>query len=244
MNIKTLKLTVPYYIMTAVGVIGTSATAHHAEDTISKEETPKHITVAKDSMSTAPVQIDSISDVAARPQTVRELGRDVIYVYDNGDEVTRKKGSRAWRNNNPGNLRYTTFSRKEGAIGECGKYAVFPDEETGMNALRKLLATDTYQKLSMAAAIRKYSPEGDAGIARYISKLVKLTGLPQTTKLGSLNRAQLNMVAESIRSIEGWITGQEEQTIKANNISNIMLAGAKANAVRNAVTRSANERTL
>lgn len=241
MDIKTLKLTVPYYIMTAVGFIGTSASTYNTDDTARNTTTAKNITVDQD--STAQSQVDSLAGAPACLQSVREQGRDVIYVYNNGDEITRKKGSRAWRNNNPGNLRYSPFSRKEGAIGECGKYAVFPDEETGMNALRKLLATESYQKLTIAAAVNRYSPEGAAGVALYISKLKKLTGLPATTRLRDLNREQLNMVANSIREIEGWIIGHEEQT-KRERISNVMMARIKVDSVRNAITRGTNGRTL
>lgn len=239
---KTLKITLPYAIG-AMGIVGAYSAAKMPIQ--QKSDTQKNITIDNDSTVAEPapaINIDSIIAAQARPSKVREQGRDVIYICENGDEITRKKGSRAWRNNNPGNLVYTPFTRECGAIGECGKYAVFPDEETGMNALRALLRTTRYQKLTITGAINIYSPEGASGVALYISKLTKLTGLPATTRLSDLNAAQLNMVANSIREIEGWILGTETRISKAN--PELAAQRANAMAMRDTLVRNANTRTL
>ena len=67
------------------------------------------------------------------------LGRDVVYTTADGRRVRRTGGTRAWRNLNPGNIRYSEFSRNAGAIGQAGGFAVFPDEETGTRAISSLL---------------------------------------------------------------------------------------------------------
>src|SRR5579872_6910539 len=72
------------------------------------------------------------------------------------DEPPDMVSTRSWRNNNPGNLKYTPFARDNGAIGAAGqppnakptdlKFAVFPDYETGKNAQAKRLKMDLYTR--------------------------------------------------------------------------------------------------
>jgi hypothetical protein len=51
-----------------------------------------------------------------------------------------REGTLAWKNNNPGNIKIGKFARSMGAIGrDMQGHAVFPDAETGRNALRVLL---------------------------------------------------------------------------------------------------------
>lgn len=58
----------------------------------------------------------------------------VIYKAADGSEYLHSGGTRAWRNNNPGNL---ISSEKSGlSIGKGGKFAAFPDHDTGMSALK------------------------------------------------------------------------------------------------------------
>lgn len=135
--------------------------------------------------------------------------KDVVYKFNCGSKLVRRGGTRAWRNNNPGNLRYGNFARENGAIGTAGGFAVFPDEETGMRALKKLLRSNTYSKLSISAAINKYAPPVENNTQRYKTRLSKMTGLPLSTKLATLNENQLNEVALAIRAIEGWKPGNE-----------------------------------
>lgn len=55
----------------------------------------------------------------------------VIYTDDKGEEWLFSGGDRTWRNNNPGNLVPGNVSKRNGAIGVAGRFAVFPDYETG-----------------------------------------------------------------------------------------------------------------
>jgi hypothetical protein len=67
------------------------------------------------------------------------------------------KGSRPQRNNNPGDIEYGKFARAHGAIGTDGRFAIFPDAETGFAAMRALLAS-AYKGLTVAEALNKYAP--------------------------------------------------------------------------------------
>lgn len=152
--------------------------------------------------------MDSIIAAQTMPIQVEQNGKSVIYVYNNGRRVVRNGGTRAWRNNNPGNLRYYNFAKSNGAIGEAGNFAVFPDEKTGMQALYKLLQTDSYKNLTIAGALKRYD---HSNWRSYTNKLTRLTGLSANAKLSSLNETQLDAVAQSIRRLEGWVPGHEQQ---------------------------------
>ncbi len=157
-----------------------------------------------------------------------EYKKEILYVMNTGDTIRRRGGTRAWRNNNPGCLVYGNFTREKGAIGKGGKFAVFPDYETGRNALADLLRTDKYRNLSIERAIIKYAPPYENDVATYKKRLHKLTGLTLTKKLGDLDSVAMNKVADAICVIEGWREGKVEHHAAHTN----MMAAAKAKLVQ------------
>lgn len=146
-------------------------------------------------------------NVASLPTSASESGRDVIYTMPDGSRVKRTGGSRAWRNSNPGNIRYSDFSRRVGAIGKAGNFAVFPDEATGMYAIEALLRTDSYNKLTIAGAISRYAPPIENDTAAYHRNIERLTGLSINKRMADLTPTELTSVAKAIRHIEGWDVG-------------------------------------
>lgn len=136
---------------------------------------------------------------------------DVVYTAPDGTQFRRTGGTRAWRNNNPGNIRYSEFSRRAGAIGEAGGFAVFPDEETGMRAISQLLRSDSYNRLTIAGAISKYAPPVENNTAAYHKQIQDLTGLSINRRMSDLSDAELERVATAIRQIEGWKVGRTVQ---------------------------------
>lgn len=66
--------------------------------------------------------------------------------------VIRSDGSKAWRNNNPGNMVYNSrdLPYVMERLDPAGGKAVFPDEPAGRQALIALLKTADYQKLSVS----------------------------------------------------------------------------------------------
>lgn len=75
------------------------------------------------------------------------LKHAVIYQDESGQIIRYSGGTWSWRNNNPGNLRCKIRGRHVGQIGVAGKFAVFPDYETGLSALKSCL-TDEYANSS------------------------------------------------------------------------------------------------
>lgn len=154
---------------------------------------------------TVPTTIDKVAVVAAAD------GKDVIYTMPDGARVKRVGGTRAWRNTNPGNIRYSEFARRIGAIGQAGGFAVFPTEEIGMYAIEALLRTDSYNKLTVAGAISRYAPPSENNTSAYHRQIEKLTGLSINKRMADLTAAELTRVASAIRHIEGWREGSTER---------------------------------
>ncbi|MBD5400178.1 hypothetical protein HDR61_00300 [bacterium] len=169
-----------------------------------------------------------------RPISVEESHKKLLYICDTGDTICRSNGSRAWRNNNPGNLVYGQFAIDNGAIGKGGRFAVFPDEETGRAALAELLRGKGYANLTIGRAIIKYAPPRENNVVLYHTKLRKLTGLELNIKLCDLTDDQLERVVDAISIIEGWTPGTETTltAAPAHKKSATELAWTKANTMR------------
>lgn len=145
-----------------------------------------------------------------RPIQATESGKDVIYIYTNQSKKRRHNGTRAWRNNNPGNIRPGRFSDRIGGIGRAGGFAVFPDEQTGLDAIVRLLKTDSYQKKTLAGAIRSWAPPSDGNnTSAYQRQVEKAIGVSINTPMRNLTDSQLYQLATIIRKIEGWNPGTE-----------------------------------
>ena len=135
----------------------------------------------------------------------------VTYTRPDNSGFVRKYGSRTWRNQNPGAIRTSPFACKMGAIGSAGGFAVFPNEETGMIALKELLRTDGYAKLTIYNAIHKYAPFCDSNDPiRYQRHLYERTGIDANRKLSDLSDAEMDKIAETIKVLEGWKPGKQE----------------------------------
>ena len=142
---------------------------------------------------------------------VLSIGNGVKYISKDGSGFIRSNGSRTWRNMNPGAIRYGEFTKQYGACGQAGGFAVFPTEEQGMKALKGLLCSEKYQKLTIAAAIYRWAPPSDNNNTKaYQRHLSKMTGLSLTKKLNQLTPEELDRVANTIKFLEGWKVGKEE----------------------------------
>lgn len=85
-------------------------------------------------------------------------GNRVRYTDSSGRSFIYNKGSRAWRNNNPGNIRPPKRTKLPGIIGKAGGFAVFASYELGFKSISILLKEPQYQKLSIFDAIADYAP--------------------------------------------------------------------------------------
>ena len=101
-----------------------------------------------------------------------------------------KTGSRAQRNNNPGNINYEPFMAYEGAeletipegVNERARFAHFATVDSGWSMLRHLLVT-RYIGMTIVAAINKYAPSTENNSNAYAECVAHETGLSLETEL-------------------------------------------------------------
>jgi|FaiFalDrversion2_1042247.scaffolds.fasta_scaffold08143_2 hypothetical protein len=135
-----------------------------------------------------------------------ERGNQVIYVDQTGRRWVREGGTRSWRNNNPGNLRSTRFTRRHGAIGSAGGFAVFPDYQTGRNALATLLRGATYRNLTIAQMVSRYTATDQEA---YRQCLRRYSNLNLDRRIRDLTDAEFQRLLDAIQRCEGWREGRE-----------------------------------
>ena len=137
------------------------------------------------------------------------IGTTRMYVGNDGNIYEASGGSRAWRNNNPGNLEDGKFARNNGAIGTDGRFAIFPDTATGFNAMASLLATNSYQKLTIEGAINRYAPPNENNVENYLKSIERQTGFPRSTPMNKLSKDNLLNLAKAMAKHEGNISGKK-----------------------------------
>lgn len=142
--------------------------------------------------------------------------RKITYRDQAGSEVTKKDGSRSWRNNNPGNIVRGDFSEAHGSIGDDGKFGVFPDEATGSAATVALFTGGTYRALSIRDAFYRYAPPADNNDTEaYIAAVTESIGVPADRIVGMLSAAELDKLAGAIKVHEGWIVGTQSGDVES-----------------------------
>jgi hypothetical protein len=109
-------------------------------------------------------------------------------------EGFNRAGSRAQRNNNPGNIEFGAMARRFNAsleIVPCyalefPRFAYFSDSDAGWACLRELL-TNTYIGMTIAATFNKYAPPIENNTNAYAEFVCKQTGLTLDTVLTTEN---------------------------------------------------------
>lgn len=136
----------------------------------------------------------------------------VQYFDEKGNMTIRSGGTRAWRCNNPGNLRKSPYStgKSRRSIGIAGTevdvYPVYPDYETGHEALVVMLRGSIYSPLSLRNAMIRY----DKNNPNYINEIVKITKFDPERTIKSLSDKEFKMFWEAIEFIEKWRVGRED----------------------------------
>lgn len=131
-------------------------------------------------------------------------------------------GTRADRNNNPGNIEYGDFAKRMGAVGSDGRFAIFPDRETGFKAAEALLGGKGYEGLTLAQIGNKWA-NGDARWAQTVSRA---TGIPLGTVPTAEQRSQI--ARTGIPYAEGTaIGGEDAATGRGGGIPASILAEAR-----------------
>jgi hypothetical protein len=136
----------------------------------------------------------------------------IVHYFDEKGNVTiRSGGTRAWRCNNPGALLKSPYSigKDRHSIGTAGygkyEYAVYPDYDTGHEALVVMLRGSVYSPLTLEEASLRYVKEDP----NHIHKIVAISKLDPTRTIKSLSRTEFEIYWKAIEQNEGWGVGQE-----------------------------------
>ena len=134
-------------------------------------------------------------------------GSVVTIIQPDGTTETREGGSRAWRNNNPGNIEAGRRASDLGAIGTDGRFAIFPDEATG-TAAQDVLLKGRYSSMTVDQAVAAWAPEKDGNdTATYQAFVRKVAGLAGDQQVGNLTPAERQRLMAAQRRMEGWKPG-------------------------------------
>ncbi|HEV2780489.1 MAG TPA: peptidoglycan-binding protein [Actinophytocola sp.] len=146
---------------------------------------------------------------AADPGLEVLTGGKRYIIYE--DEV-RTGGTISWRARNPGNIRngerYGAYPGKKANTKSAGSFAVFPDEQTGFEAIKQVL--HNYGHITVAKAMAKYAPAGDGANDpdAYARSVAKQMGVSIDTYVDELDDSQMDIFATAIKRVEGWTEGE------------------------------------
>lgn len=94
------------------------------------------------------------------------------------------QGTLAWRNNNPGSLRYV--GQPDASPGEGG-FASFPSYDSGYNALKRQIQIQSDQGQTLSQFINQYAPPADKNdTSKYLSTLESATGYSGSDSLAAV----------------------------------------------------------
>lgn len=135
--------------------------------------------------------------------------------YEDTIRIWGTGGTISWANKNPGNIVRSDEAESYGAYP--GKYnylfAVFPDETTGFQAVRKFLRHPNRRTKTILEMMKIYAPSGHGSNTpeQYAQAIVDALGggVTTSTRIEDLSDQQITKFAEKIKQVEGWITGQE-----------------------------------
>lgn len=134
-------------------------------------------------------------------------GDSVVYEMEDGRRQVRRGGTRAWRNLNPGNIRYVKANAWKGQVGEAGGFCVFEDEMWGRRAARMILARYAAKGLTLGQAIARYAPASENDVEAYVKAVQAAARVGAAIRLESLDRDAWDRVMEGIFRHEGWRCG-------------------------------------
>lgn len=153
---------------------------------------------------------EEIDELRKRKDTILEFAmkNNIPVSYEDLGMSGKIDGSRAWRNNNPGNIEYGGFAKSMGATGTDGRFAIFPDVATGRNAMISLLRAPNYANLTLDAGMKRWSGNGYGA---------EVAGgqFDANRTIGSLDDDELNFLADKMTEREGWVEG----TIRSGEIN-------------------------
>lgn len=141
------------------------------------------------------------------------LKRSVVYTDENGKYFRHFGGTVAWRNHNPGNIDAGKIAKRHNQIASINGFAVFPDYQSGHNALIDLIKTK-YWNFSISGMMKYYAPKTENDTKRYIKFLQKMTGVTDDKKIKNFTAIQFKKLWEGIEKYESYKKGSVIEVYK------------------------------
>jgi hypothetical protein len=153
-----------------------------------------------------PEVISEVVPEVTPEETLAEVNRIKKILYNN-TEYLKNNGSRSFRNNNPGNLRYTG---QQGSVGKDGNgFAIFPSYELGKQAHIRQIQLDAQRGYTIADFISKFAPKEENFSEDYTAFLLRrFPEFHPETSLNDINELELQ---EYMQRMEGWIEPDNNQ---------------------------------
>jgi hypothetical protein len=142
---------------------------------------------------------------------VIEAGTGYLKVRRPDGSVVVLRGSRNWRNNNPGNIEAGNYAISQGAIGSDGRFAVFPNYDLGRRAKEKLIFEGNgYKNLTLADAIARYAPPGENNTSWY-QKIVLAAVGGANKVMSAFTSTERDKIMTAMEKVEGFKPGTVTQ---------------------------------
>ncbi len=143
--------------------------------------------------------------VFAYPEDVQHI----FYFDTAGNKYLARGGTLAWRINNPGLIQSRNrVAKKNGSIGNCCGYAIFPNPEQGRHALGDWLLLKKYFNSTLKTIGKHYQPENPEA---FVSRLVALNDLPTNQKIKDFPKQDFEVLRKAIEKVCLFVAqGSEE----------------------------------
>jgi len=153
-------------------------------------------------------------------KAIQGLHHSVIYTDSDGRHFRRSDGTWPWRNNNPGDLCPGEISKRHNQLGVAGGFAVFPDYETGHEALLDCLKTK-HGNQSIDQLIDQYAPlKENPHNPEYKKDVHEQTGVMDDTKIEDFTSEQFESLWQTIEKWEDWKEGTIVEVFKISCTQN------------------------
>lgn len=113
------------------------------------------------------------------------------------------RAPRSIRTRNPGAIEYGPFARQMGATGSDGRFAIFPDPETGWRAMERLLTNYIGRGLStLPQIIGTWAPAPENDVGAYVARVARSLGIRPDVRLTA---ADVPRLARAMATVESGI---------------------------------------
>lgn len=153
--------------------------------------------------------IDRYNSMAAERNALTNVTGGGTSPLEGGSAVPQsstagKGGVRNARNNNPGNIEYGDFARRNGAVGSDGRFAIFPTKEAGSAAMDTLLQSYSRSgRKSVRQIIGKWAPGSENDSNGYAEQVAKRLGVSADQPLNMDDPKVASALAREMARVEG-----------------------------------------